>query len=171
MYQLSSIDLLFLMLCLCTQAGSGSFVCPCKYVPNNTDSQPVHIFNCRKTCKKWDAYMPRPTTYLACIESCETFFAHFAHLYAQDGVRRKLRCDMSTINRHIKLPQASLPKNAAIDGCQTAVFAFDKCMRQILGPPPGEEDAPKTSLRGANGHASKLDQLANWRKAKDDPLL
>lgn len=143
------------------------FVCPCKYTPNS-DQQPVKMRDCRKSCKSWDAYMPRPVTYQACIESCTTFFSHQAHLYETNGDRRKFRCDLRTINRHIRLPQASLPKNAAIDGCETAVYQFGACMRQILGPPPGEE---KISLRGADGHASKLDQLANWRKEKPDPLL
>ena len=167
-----SVVLFLLLMIICLRSASAeTFVCPCKYVPNNSDAQPVHIYNCRKTCKKWDAYMPRPTTFLACVESCETFFTHFAHLYEVDGNRIKQRCDMRTIKKHIQLPQASLPKNAAIDGCQTAVFAYEKCMQQILGPRPGEEDAPQTRLRGANGHVSKLDQLANWRKEKDDPLL
>ena len=38
------------------------FVCPCKYTPNS-DQQPVKMRDCRKSCKSWDAYMPRPVTW------------------------------------------------------------------------------------------------------------
>ena len=75
------------------------------------------------------------------------------------------------------VPLGSIPKEATRGGCRQASVMFSQCIRiQLTG---GKSSGSLRGAGGSSGHASKLNQLANWRKASDlegggdanDPLL
>ena len=114
--------------------------------------------------------MPRPVTFNACVQSCETIFAHLANRYDEKGQRKSISCGMKSLRKHMTLPQASLPKNAAIDGCRTATYSFGKCMDKLLGPVVISKEEHKVALRGA-ASVNMADHLAKHWKKEEDPLL
>jgi hypothetical protein len=86
-------------------------------------------------------------------------------------------CSVQYIQQHIPrmLPQASIPKNAAVGGCKEASYMFAKCIKVHLTHMKERDDGKPSALRGSvsgegveqddvPGHASKLSQLKNWKK-------
>ena len=167
--------------------------CPCRLPSDQTGddvaaSMNLKSSNCNALCKPWDKYFPRPTTRLACESSCSHFWKYLAEDYEHRS-RNDLEwahppCTAAFISRRIPggLPQASLPKNAAMAGCREVNYVFSKCIKRYMEKKGLKNGGGKKSLRGLQDddggggeHLSKLEQLKNFKKAAagdaNDPLL
>ena len=156
--------------------------CPCRYKSQTAEEKTAHpkLISCKILCKPWNKYFPRPTTRLACENSCEHFYKYladdFEHRMANDQEWAHPSCTAQYVAARLgTLPQASIPKNAAVAGCKESSFLFARCIQTHLdhikqGKKPsalrgstleGEEDTDKAENAR---HASKLAQLKNWKQ-------
>ncbi len=148
--------------------------CPCRY-RGRTEGQ--DLYDCKVLCKYWDKFYPRPATLHGCTNACTFFYEQLANDYEtnEEPTWNRPICTANSIARFIRLPVASLPKNAAIAGCREVVHVFEKCMKNraadVADKPNNLRGAPR-EVGDAMSHAGMTTQLNNWpQKQKKDPLL
>ena len=131
--------------------------------------------------------LAKPITQLACENACSTFYTFLANDFEERATfdpnvydpSEEFPCTISWLSSRLPavVPLGSIPREATRGGCRQASVIFSQCIRMHLTG--GKSSGSLRGAGGSSGHASKLNQLANWRKASDlegggaanDPLL